>query len=285
VNSIFTPKSTHPYLLAGALIFCCLSLAALSFLGYQHVSQHRYVQRGVLHEALPPLSLPSDGLYGVNVSLEQYASDEELYRALELVRSAGFRWLRQHFPWAEIEPRPGEYDWARWDRLIAEVKRQGLELIAVLDTSPAWARSPADRDNRFAPPQYVATYGLFVRAFAQRYGAQITCYEVWDQPNLFPHWGARPVDPAAYVRLLKVATAELRQADSDAIVLSAGLAPTTETGGRNMSDVLFLRGIYEAGGRGHFDVLAAKPYGFWSGPEDRRVDPQVLNLSRLILLR
>jgi O-antigen ligase len=285
MSSIVPTKSTHPYLLATVVILCSMSLAALAFLGYRLVSQHRYMQRGVLHESLPPLSLPSDGLFGVNASLEQYSSDEELRQALSLVRAGGFHWLRQHFPWAEIEPLPGEYDWTRWDRLIAEVKGQGLELIAVLDTSPVWARSPADRDNRFAPPQFVTTYGLFVRAFAQRYGEQITCYEVWDQPNLSPHWGVRPIDPASYVRLLKVAAAELKRADSDAIVLSAGLAPTTEAGGRNMSDVLFLRGIYQAGGRGHFDVLAAKPYGFWSGPEDRRVDPQVLNFSRVVMLR
>jgi len=281
----FSPKARHAYLLAVTLVLGCMSLAALVFLGYRLVSRHQYAQRGILYKALPSLPLPGDGLYGVNVSLEQYSSDEDLYRALRLVRDGGFHWVRQHFPWAEIEPSPGNYDWARWDQLVTEVKRQGLEIIAVLDTSPAWARSPVDRDNRFAPPQFVTTYGLFARAFAQRYGAQITCYQVWDQPNIFPHWGARPVDPAAYVRLLKVAAAELKRADADAIVLTAGLAPNTETGGRNMSDVLFLRGIYQAGGRGHFDVLAAKPYGFWSGPEDRRVNLQVLNFSRLILLR
>ncbi len=285
MSRILPNKAAHPYWFAIAFLLCCLSLFVLALLGYRLVSQQRYVQRGVLYEQLPALSLPMDGLYGVNVSLEQYASDEELRHTLSLVRAGGFRWLRQHFPWAEIEPQPGTYDWEPWDRLVAEASRQGLELVAVLDTAPVWARSPADRDNRFAPPQFVTTYGLFVRAFAQRYGGRITCYEIWDQPNIYPHWGARPVDPAAYVRLLKVAAAELRAADADAIVLSAGLAPNTEAGGRNMSEELFLRGIYQAGGRGLFDVLAAKPYGFWSGPEDRRVDPQVLNLSRLILLR
>ena len=279
------PTSTHRYLWAGAVLLSCLSLAAFCLLGQHLVHRHRYTQRGVLHEPLAPSPLPARSLYGVNASLEQHASDEELRQALSLIRTAGFRWVRQHFPWAEIEPQPGEYRWEQWDRIVAEVKRQDLELIAVLDTSPVWARSPGDRENRFAPPQYVTTYGLFARAFAQRYGDHISCYEVWDQPNLSPHWGARAVDPAGYVRLLTVAAREVRQADGDAILLSAGLAPTTETGGDNLSDVMFLRGVYEAGGRGHFDVVAAKPYGFWSGPEDRRVDPQVLNFSRVIMLR
>jgi O-antigen ligase len=93
------------------------------------------------------------------------------------------------------------------------------------------------------------------------------------------------VDPSAYARLLQLAASEIRQADAGAVVLSAALAPNTEPGGRNMSEVLFLRGVYAAGAKGSFDALAAKPYGFWSGPEDRRVDPLVLNFSRLILLR
>ncbi|MBM4429886.1 MAG: O-antigen ligase family protein [Chloroflexi bacterium] len=168
---------------------------------------------------------------------------------------------------------------------MAAVQQEGLQLLAVLDTSPAWARAPLDQDNRFAPPQYATTFALFARAFAARYGPQIACYQIWDEPNLFPHWGTRPVDPAGYTRLLQLAAEGIRSADPGAVVLSAALAPNTEPGGRNMSEVLFLRGMYQAGARRHFDVLAAKPYGFWSGPEDRRVDLQVLNFSRLILLR
>ena len=181
-------------------MLCCVSLATVAFLGYRLVSQHRYAQRGVLHEELPPLSLPGDGLYGVNVSLEQYPSDQELRRALSLVQAGGFHWLRQHFPWAEIEPLPGEYDWARWDRLIAKVKRQGLDLVAVLDTSPEWARSPVDRDNRFAPPLHVTTYALFARAFAQRYGEQITCpFAAWRSPLvLYQEAGLPPRSSAGH---------------------------------------------------------------------------------------
>jgi len=270
--------------LAALFLLCILSLMSLAWIGYRLVTEHRYEQRGILPQAPLTSQLPPDRGYGVSASLEQYSS-AELRQALQWVKQGGFYWVRQHFPWAEIEPQPGQYDWERWDRLVTEVTQQDLGLIAVLDTSPAWARAPSDRDNRFAPPQYATTYGLFVRAFAQRYAGQISCYQVWDQPNISPYWGSGPVDPRAYVHLLGIAAAEVRTAAPDAIVLSAALAPNTEAGGRNLSDVEFLRGIYEEGGRGLFDVMAAKAYGFWSGPEDRRVDSQVLNFSRLILLR
>jgi O-antigen ligase len=253
------------------------------FLGYRMMRQEEYVHRGILLGEFPGPP-PADAGFGVNVSLEQYAP-EDLPRILGLVKDAGFTWVRQRFPWAELEPQAGQYDWARWDLIVQAVRQQGLQITAVVDTSPAWARRPADRDNRLAPPQYVTPYGLFVRALAQRYAGQIAAYQVWDQPNIAPCWGAGNVDPAAYTRLLKLAAAEIRRADPSALVLCAALAPNAEPGGRNLSDVLFLRAMYAADARGSFDVLPSKAYGFWTGPEDRRVDPQVLNLSRLILLR
>ena len=52
-----------------------------------------------------------------------------------------------------------------------------------------------------------------------------------------------------------------------------------------MSDVLYLQELYQHGARGNFEVLAAKPYGMWSGPEDRPADATELNFSRVELLR
>ena len=282
-----TPQAERKWQPAAALavVLCSVAAVVLAALGQRLVQQHRYVQRGVRIQPLPFPRPPTDNLYGVNASLEQYPSEEELRSALGAIHDAGIGWVRQHFPWADIEPHPGQYEWEPWDRVVQEVKGQGLELIAVLDTSPPWARAPVDQQNRLAPPQFVTTYALFVRAFAQRYGEEISCYEVWDEPNIYPQWGERPIDPAHYVRLLRTAAQELRRTDGDAIVLAGGLAPNTEAGGRNLSDVLFLRGMYRSGAEPYFDLLAAKPYGFWTGPEDRRVDPSVLNFSRLILLR
>jgi O-antigen ligase len=124
-----------------------------------------------------------------------------------------------------------------------------------------------------------------VRAFAERYGAQVDYYQVWDEPNVSAHWGDGYVDAAAYAVLLREGYAQIKATDPVAYVLTAGLAPTTEEGPLNLNEVAFLRGLYAAGGRAYFDILAAKPYGFWSGPADRREDVAVLNFSRLALLR
>ena len=266
-------------LLGVALYTLCLAI--LSGLIFAALYGHRWTHRGIAYGPPPEIPLAAVEPLGVNVALEQY-DDEELERALALIRDGGFRWVRQPFPWAQIEPRPGEVRWEPWDRIVEAAREHDLALIAVLDTSPPWARG---QDNPHAPPRDVADYARFVRAFVARYRGRIGAYQLWDEPNIHPHWGDRDTDPAGYVALLRAGYMAAKEADPQALILSAGLAPNTERGGPNMSDLLFLEGMYRAGAREVFDVLAIKPYGLWSGPEDRRVSPHVLNFSRAILAR
>lgn len=260
-------------------------LAGLVLLAGQDLAEARRLWRGIesgLAEAQPPLQEPR---FAVNVSLERYPDEAAVRATLQAIRQAGFGAVRQRFSWAELEPAPGVLRWGRWDAVVPLVREAGLQLIAVLDTSPPWARPAGEEDNIWAPPAHLEDYARFVGAFAERYGRWVLAYQVWDQPNIAPHWGQGSVDPAGYVRLLRLASEAIRQADAEARIIAGALAPNTETGGRNLSDVAFLREIYRRGAGKYFDILGVKAYGFWSGPDDRRVDPQVLNFSRIILLR
>lgn len=272
----------------GGLLRFVAYLALLVFLALlvgldltQHLAQVRGTEDGLARDQ-PPLVEPR---FGINVSLERYTNDQDLREALAMIRRIGFGTIRQRFSWAEIEPRPGEYRWERWDRVLPLACEQGLHVVAVLDTSPPWARPAWEQDNPRAPPSSPEDYARFAGRFAERYGDWVMAYQIWDQPNTAPHWGVGPVDPAGYVELLRVSSEAVRRVDADALVVAGGLAPNLETGGRNMSDLLFLREIYRRGAGAYFDVLGAKPYGFWSGPDDRRASPDVLNYSRIVLLR
>jgi len=261
-----------------------VGLAGLIGLATEVMLDWRTQTRGI--ESGSPVPPHVSGLaLGTNVALEQYTTDTRRRLVATRMAEAGLVWARQHFPWAAIEPHPGEFDWAVWDGVVDTAQTAGLHLLAVLDTTPEWARAEADRDNRFAPPRDPSDFARFAAAFATRYGDRIDHYEIWDEPNIYPHWGNGEISPRAYVVLLRAASVALKTADPGATVLTAGLAPTAERTGRNLSEVEFLRAMYRAGARDAFDILAIKPYGFWSGPDDRRVNPQVLNFSRAILLR
>ena len=243
-------------------------------------------QGGITRNYGPPPDTPQASVnpFGVNVSLQQY-DEKDLEKALALIEAGGFQWVRQTFPWADIEPQPGQYDWATWDRIVAAGGEHNLKLIAVLDTSPDWAQQNPESAHRYSPPQEVSDFGRFVLAFAERYGEQIDYYQIWDEPNLSSHWGNAYVDPASYARLLREGYIQIKAADPVAYVLMAGLAPNSEGGPLNLNEVAFLQGLYAAGAREYFDIAAAKPYGFDTGPDDRRTDVWVLNFSRVQLMR
>jgi O-antigen ligase len=237
-----------------------MAFSALCFAGatFSWLQSHTW-----LAQAIYPLDNPLANLnqVGVNVALARYEPDER-ERALARIEGAGLRWVRQRFPWNEMEPQRGVFDWATWDAIVAACASHDLGLIAVLDGSPLWARPDGPSDNPRTPPQEVADWGAFVARFAERYRGQIAAYQLWDEPNLTDHWGDRYVDPVAYTALLREGAIRVRDADSGAVVLFAALAPTVENGPLNLNEVAFLKRVLDAGGRPFFDVVALQPYGF-----------------------
>lgn len=235
---------------------------------------------------------------GVNAALEQY-DEATLEQRLSDLAAAGVTDIRQEFRWSDIEPAKGAPDWRAADRIVAAARRHHVQVLAVLWTTPAWARgssgSAAFPAIETAPPADPADFAAFAGAFAARYatpncdalrtGCAILAYQIWDEPNLSAAWGNALINPADYLRLLKAARIAIRSADPQAILVLGALAPTAEQSQVNLAPQAYLRRLYELGGHDAFDVVAAKPYGFNFPPADRRVDPGVLNFSHALLLR
>ena len=208
--------------------------------------------------------------------------------------------IRQDFRWSEIEPVKGQFNWARSDAIFAQANRHSLRVLAVLLTSPAWARPPSGTNplsqTETTAPQYVEDFARFARAFANRYDSTaasatqqqqspIVGYQIWDEPNLSIGWGNNLIDPAGYLRLLWASGDAIRAMNPYARIVLAGLAPTVEMSEVNLAPSAFLRQLYRLGGHDAFDVVATKPYGFNFPALDRRVDPAILNFSNILLLR
>lgn len=274
---------------SGPLLYIVLWLIVV-WLGYGIIKTHDVRWRGVTRGLPPPMPLASVVPWGTTVALEQYQG-AALDDALDELAAMGLVWLRQRLPWDQIEAQPGHYTWDTWDRVINAAAARGFRLVLLLDGAPAWARAEADRHGpaaaqMLAPPADPATFARFAAAVATRYGQRVDFYQVWDEPNIHPHWGlARPIDPAGYAALLAPTAAALRAADQGAVILTAGLAPTQEAGGQNMSEQRFLQGLYAADAAANFDIVALKGFGFWTGADDLRVAEDVLNWGRPIGIR
>jgi polysaccharide biosynthesis protein PslG len=230
--------------------------------------------------------------YGANVFLEREVEEWKMRRELQMMKDAGIGFVKQEIPWFEIEPeRKGEFvdtkfnkaSWDKYDKRINLINEFGLQAILRLDAPPNWTR----KDNSLpqAPPDNFADYGDFVYTVVSHLRSKgIRYYQIWNEPNIYPEWGNKPPDPAGYVRLLKVGYQRAKEADPNAVILSAPLAITLERSSRNMSDLDFLSGMYAAGAKDYFDILSANAYGLSLPPTDPP-DPQKLNFQRVTLQR
>ncbi len=243
-----------------------------------------------------PVAYADVNPFGVNTFLEQEVEPRKRERAVQMIADAGFHWLRQEFPWEDIEIHgKGDFEdrrhepyrsaWEKYDQIVDLAEQYDLEIIARLSNPPAWSRAQGDAAGAFAPPDNLDDYGDFVEAVVRRYRGRIRAYQIWNEPNIYPEWGERPVSPEEYTELLRVGYRRVKAACPECIVLSGALAQTIPLGPRDLNDFIFLQRMYDAGAGDYFDVLAMQGYGLWSGPTDRRMRPRVLNFSRPRYLR
>lgn len=206
--------------------------------------------------------------YGVHLS--QWWHLDALQRDLNMTQQMGFGWVKQKFPWRDIEGAKGEFNWFRPDEIVTAVEAANLNLLVRLDAHPLWSvESYIDQGRVTAsqPPENIQDFGDFCHALASRYQGRIRAYQVWNEPNLSREWGEQSPSPAEYTELLRVCYVGIKTADPEAIVISAGLAPTGTGPPIAMPAPEFLQGMYDAGAAAYFDVLGVNAPGFKAPPE------------------
>ncbi len=241
---------------------------------------------------LPPRLIPDTDVnpYGANFFLDREVEDWKRDRTVRMAREAGIVWAKQQFSWEEIEKRKNQFDWDKSDQIIATFEKHNLQIIARLDRPPAWAHK--DKTIAQAPPDDLNDYGDFVDAFVRRYRGRVNYIQVWNEPNIFPEWGNRPVDPFGYAALLQIAYTRAKAANPNIRVLSAPLAITTpgepwapgSDKWRATDDLVYLDALYKAGAKDYFDILSANAFGLRASPDDPP-DPKRLNFQRVALAR
>jgi len=242
--------------------------------------------------------------FGVNTFLQQEVEPEKRELAMKMVAEGGFKWIRQEFPWEDIEihgkgdfedrrHEPRQSAWDKYDHIVDLAEEYDVQIMVRLSNPPEWSRAEGNAVGAFAPPDDVKDYGDFVEAVARRYKGRIHVYQIWNEANIYPEWGAYPISAVEYVEMLKEGYTRIKAVDPEAVVVMGALAATIELDRQRregispggLSDVQFLQQLYDAGGGDYFDVAAMQGYGLWSGPYDRRMQPRVLNFSRPLYIR
>lgn len=199
--------------------------------------------------------------------MEQW-SEGAVPRELEQINEMGFGWVKQQFAWRDIEGiEKGKYDWWRTDQIVSAVERANLRLLVRIDRQPFWSQEPDSSLKENRPPADLQNFRDFCQAMASRYKGRIAAYQIWNEPNLSREWGDQPPSPTEYTALLAACSQGIREADSEAIVISAGLSPTGTDSVDAMPDAKFLQQMYEAGASAYFDVLGVHGPGYKAPPE------------------
>ena len=216
-----------------------------------HYRDWRYIGAGL---TAAPLSGPHIG-YGFCVDL--YYTDKD--RVLRLAKDAGFEYVRQQAPWADIQDgATRQYLWGELDAVVDAAQRNNVKLILSLVKAPAWAA----RNGRLGMPRDKFDFASYASNIARRYKGKVVAYEIWNEQNLQAETGT-PVDVAQYYDLLQVGYSAIKWVDPQAVVVFGGLTPTgVNDPNLGIDDRIYLERFYAfAGGAGkkYFDVLGAHP--------------------------
>ncbi|NDJ79138.1 MAG: cellulase family glycosylhydrolase [Chloroflexi bacterium] len=249
--------------LIGSIVLLVPLLTGGILLATQSDDDDPFAPDAVTDPAFPSLS------YGVHAFLWWNPTARTI--DLDNVRLMRFGYIKQRFSWANIQPAPDSWVWTNdldqgADGVVDEIEHRGLQLVARLDGPPDWALVDTG-DDPAQPPVDLAAWGTYCGTLASRYQGRIAAYQVWNEPNLSREWFDLPPNAASYVKVLQVCSDAIRTADPDAIIISAGLAPTGTLSPEAIPDTDFLRQMYDAGAADYFDVLGLNAPGYKAPPE------------------
>jgi hypothetical protein len=182
--------------------------------------------------------------------------------------------VRVFATWPDLEPYPGVFapNWvAKYEQLFAALPAGSKVIIDVVG-SPRWETGSSDPHT---PPANPNDYASFLGQIAKRWAGRVAAYEIWNEEDASRWWAGGP-DAAAYAELLKATYPVVKAADPSVEVVLGGL-----TG----NDYQFLQDVYQAGGKGSFDVVGVhtdtacnilSPYMFLRGSDHRMIDDSFL---------
>jgi Cellulase (glycosyl hydrolase family 5) len=207
-------------------------------------------------------------LGGINIDgLDGQSSLAEAEHQIALAVQLHAKVIRVELPWSVLEPNgPGQLNAsavAYADRLMSDAVAHRIGVIALVDRTPCWASSapaelirectPTSSSKAFDyPPSNPADFAAFARLLVERYGNAMTAFEVWNEPDQANEkYFAGPNKAERYAALLAAAYPAIKQANPRVKVLAGSLVG---------SNGVFLRLLYKAGIKGHYDGLAVHFY-------------------------
>jgi hypothetical protein len=174
------------------------------------------------------------------------------------MNTLGVNWARENLSWASIEPERGVFHWSAFDSLISAAKADGVTILPLaLTLAPSWA-SPGDS----------ADYAAFVKAAVLRYGpgtsANLSWWELGNEPYFAQSWGGSSAEPEAYARDFAAASEAAKGINASAkMLVAADYQDNAQVGGLTQWEMSWVDSMFAAvPSLGHLvDGVAVHLYG------------------------
>ncbi len=175
-------------------------------------------------------------------------------QSIHAVQGRGDLW------WRIVEPRPGEWDFQYFDRVLEGMEQAGIRPLAILGQNVKFA-SPAHWHRK--------EWSDYVTRTVSRYVGRISEYEVWNEQNSEHFW--RNPDPGDYADFLRLTYQLVKAVDPQAKVVYGGTAGVP---------LDYIEASFAAGAVGSFDIMSVHPYHIEGGPE--LMIPELRELRQLM---
>jgi LysM repeat protein len=201
--------------------------------------------------------------YGIYLDIHGQDPAQVVAQAQQL----GVHWVRIDVKWRDIEATQGQADFMILDPLVSGFDQAGFNILLTISAAPAWARTSQTEDG---PPDNPNDLSAFMTVLATRYQSVVDAYQIWTEPNLRREWNSTryPLSAQFYVDLLRPVYEAVNAVDANALIITAGLAPTGFNDGVNaINDRVYLEALYESGVVEVSDAMGAS-IGGWANPPD-----------------
>ena len=158
--------------------------------------------------------------------------------------------------WRDLEPAPGQFNFAKLDLQVAKANAEGKDIVMVLGQTPQWASKRPAEDAYYgkgaaAEPKDIRSWRAYVRKLAIRYKGKIRTWEIYNEPNAELMFSGTPQVMAG---LGREAWIQLKTIDPRNYVVSPGIVT------RTLNSPKWLDAYLKAGGGRYANAIAVHFY-------------------------
>jgi hypothetical protein len=224
----------------------------------------RFFQAALLLAALAScasvVSYPERTRVPADLAGAAHAGDPVMADENALMDRLGIVWVRNDFYWNRVEPRRGEWDFSRYDKMVEENKKSGRKILATLAFDNNWLYKNGKRRD-YVSSEHLPLYLEYVEKVVTRYKGKVDAWEIWNEPNVpIRFWNGPPKD---FFALSAAAAKKIKQCDSGAYVIAGAFFRLP---------VSFIKAMHRAGALENVDALSVHPYASTPGAVVRLYD-------------